>query len=69
MCTIGASIMDYLSTLTLSSGDHDGEAFTVLPWEKRFIQGAFSQPVAAALSVSRGDGKSALEERVIGKSF
>ena len=60
MSTIGSSIMDYLSTLILFGGDHDGEAFTVLPRGKCFIQGAFSQPGVTALSVARGDGKSAL---------
>ena len=69
MSTIGASIKDYLSPLTLSGGDHDGEAFTVMPWEKRFIQGAFSQPGAAAPSVVRGDGKSALVARLAYKAF
>ena len=46
--------------LTLSGGDRDGEPFTVLGWEKRFVRGAFGQPGHAALSVGRGNGKSAL---------
>ena len=53
-------IIVYLSGLTLSGGDHDGRPFVVLPWERRFIRGAFSVQDDAALSVGRGNGKSAL---------
>ena len=53
-------IEQYLSSLTLSGGDHDGRPFVVLPWEKRFLRGAFRQPRPAALSVARGNGKSAM---------
>ena len=31
------SIVDYLETLVLSGGDHDGCSFQVLPWERRFV--------------------------------
>ena len=55
-----AALIDYLGSLTLAGGDHDGEAFRVLGWESRFIRGAFGQPGHAALSVARGNGKSAL---------
>ena len=43
-----------------AGGDRDGEKFTVLGWEKRFIMGAFSKNGDSALSVGRGNGKSAL---------
>ena len=46
--------------LKLAGGDHDGQPFKVLPWEKRFIMGAFRGPGDSALSVARGNGKSAL---------
>ena len=52
--------MDYLGGLVLAGGDRDGERFEVLPWERRFMFGAFRQPGDAALSVGRGNGKSAL---------
>ena len=52
--------MEYLEGLELAGGDHDGERFTVLPWERRFCFGAFRGPGDAALSVARGNGKSAL---------
>ena len=58
--SLPARIVEYLSGLTLAGGDHDGEPFTVLPWERRFIRGAFGRPGHAALSVARGNGKSAL---------
>ena len=54
------AIIDYMATLTLKGGDHDGQAFKVLPWERKFINGAFKAPDDSALTVARGDGKSAL---------
>ena len=50
------ALIDYLGRLVLVGGDHDGE---VLPWEARFVRGAFRQPGDAGLSVGRGNGKSA----------
>ena len=54
------ALIDYLGTLRLVGGDHDGEPFVVLPWERRLLRGAFEQPDDAALSVGRGNGKSAV---------
>ena len=42
----------------MKGGDHDGQAFKVLPWERRFIVNAFAQIGDSALSVARGNGKS-----------
>ena len=53
-------LVKYLASLVLTGGDRDGERFTVLPWEQRFVRGAFRAPGPAALSVARGNGKSAL---------
>ena len=53
-------LIDYMGGLKLAGGDHDGQPFAVLPWEKRFIMGAFKGPGDSALSVARGNGKSAL---------
>ena len=58
--SLPAELIRFLSELTLSGGDHDGDPFTVLPWERRFVQGAFGKPGHSALSVARGNGKSAL---------
>ena len=51
----------FIEGLTLSGGDLDGQPFVVLPWERRFLRGAFAGGVqTAGLSVARGNGKSAL---------
>ena len=51
----------YLSGLTVSQGRRAGEPFAVLPWQRRFLRGAFAAGVqSAALSVARGNGKTAL---------
>lgn len=55
-----ADTVGYLGSVRLAGGDHDGERFTVLPWERRFIRGAFRGPGDSALTVGRGNGKSAL---------
>ena len=59
---LASAIIDYLGTLPLVGGDHDGELFEPLPWERRFVRGAFggAKPHDAALSLARGNGKSAL---------
>ena len=58
--SLSADLIEFLEGLTLSGGDHDGEPFAVLPWERRFVRGAFRVKGSAALSVARGNGKSAL---------
>ena len=51
----------HLSGLTITQGRLTGQAFTVLPWQRRFVRGAFGRGVqSAALSVARGNGKTAL---------
>ena len=58
---LAANIIRYLQGLHLSGGDHDGEPFVVLPWEKKFIRGAFAESAqVSALSIARGNGKSCL---------
>ena len=54
------ALVEYVSGLTLAGGDHDGQRFEVLPWESRFLRGAFRGPGDAGLTVGRGNGKSAL---------
>ena len=54
------SLIDYMGGLKLAGGDHDGQPFKVLKWEKRFIMGAFKGPGDSSLSIGRGNGKSAL---------
>ena len=51
----------YLETLTVTQGRRAGEALTVLPWQRRFVRGAFAPGAGtAALSVARGNGKTVL---------
>ena len=57
--TLGRTLIAWLERLTLSGGDLDGQPFTVWPWESSFILGTFAQPGNAALSIARGNGKSA----------
>ena len=54
-------LIDYLESLVVSQGRRAGEALTVLPWQRKFIAGAFEPGrTTAALSVARGNGKSTL---------
>ena len=54
-------LIEYLSGLTVSQGRLAGQSFRVLPWQSRFVQGAFRPGVqSAALSVGRANGKTAL---------
>ena len=54
-------LTDFLETLTVTQGRRAGEAFKVLPWQARFVDGAFAPGAGtAALSVARGNGKTAL---------
>ena len=67
-CQIGESelrhrldLIRYLSGLTVTQGRLAGQAFRVLLWQRRFMSGAFRPGVqSAALSVGRGNGKTAL---------
>ena len=55
------SLARYLGRLTVSQGRLSGEPFRLLPWQSRFVRGAFAPGVqSAALSVGRGNGKTAL---------
>ena len=54
-------LISYLSGLTVTQGRLAGQAFAVLPWQSRFVRGAFRPGIqSAALSVARGNGKTAL---------
>ena len=50
----------YIGGLVIGQGRHVGQPFTVLPWQRRFIRGAFGQPDDAGLSLGRGGGKTTL---------
>ena len=58
---MSARLTDYLSGLAVTQGRRAGEPFRVLPWQRRFLRGAFADRCqSAALSVARGNGKTAL---------
>ena len=51
----------FIETLTVGQGERAGANFQLLPWESRFLRGAFGPDVdTAALSIARGNGKTAL---------
>ena len=55
------SLTRYLARLTITQGRHAGKPFAVLPWQRRFVRGAFAPGAStAALSVARGNGKTPL---------
>ena len=59
--TISNALLGFLSGVTVSQGRLAGQPFTVLPWQARFARGAFcNDTLSAALSVARGNGKTAL---------
>ena len=54
-------LIRFLRTLRITQGRHAGKQFRVLTWEKRFVFGAFGTEIdEAALSIGRGNGKTAL---------
>ena len=56
-----SDLIAYLGSLTVTQGRLAGYPFHVLPWQRRFVRGAFAPGIqSAALSVARGNGKTAL---------
>ena len=54
-------LIDYLEALTVTQGRLAGQPFNVLPWQRKFVNHAFRKGTqSAALSVARGNGKTAL---------
>ena len=59
--SVADALIPWLQTLVLSGGDRDGELLEVLEWQRAFLADALAPGVReAALSVARGNGKSAL---------
>ena len=54
------SLTSYVSGLTVTQGAGAGNPIRVLPWQRRFLSRAFAVDGDAALSISRGNGKSTL---------
>ena len=56
-----SELINYLSGLQITQGRLAGQPFKVLPWQARFVRGAVKAGTqSAALSVARGNGKTAL---------
>ena len=59
----------YIERLTISQGAGLAEPFALLPWEGRFVRGAFRRGIqTAALTVARGNGKSTLASAIAAAS-
>ena len=58
---LAEAVESYLSGLVVPQGRYAGEPFPVLPWQSKFVAGAFRDGVLdAALSLGRGNGKTTL---------
>ena len=53
-------LVDYCAALTITQGSGAGALMRVLPWQRRFLRGAFAVDGDASLSIARGNGKSTL---------
>ena len=60
MDTLPARLIRYLAGLRVPQGRLQGELLTVWPWQRRFVQGAFSQDDDSGLTLARGGGKTTL---------
>ena len=56
--TLAGALERYIGGLVIPQGRFQGQPFRLFPWQRRFLRGAFGQPEDAALTVSRGAGKS-----------
>ena len=56
--TLATQLEAYIEGLTLSQGRYAGQPFHLLPWQRRWLRGAFKPGVMdASLSLARGGGK------------
>ena len=53
-------LIEYLGDLRITQGEGAGGRIHLFPWQKKFIRGTFGQDGDAALSISRGAGKTTL---------
>ena len=59
-------LLDWIGALTVTQGRLAGQPFVVLPWQRRFLRGAFADGVSsAAVSMGRGNGKSAFTAAIV----
>jgi len=54
------TLADYIAGLTITQGAGAGKPIRLLPWQRRFLRGAFAVDGDASLSIARGAGKSTI---------
>ena len=55
------AVLPFIASLAVTQGPRAGGRFEVLPWQRRFLRGAFAHGVQrSAVSCGRGNGKSGL---------
>ena len=57
-------LIEYIESLQCTQGAGAGQPLRLMPWQRRFLRGAFGTDGDAALSVSRGNGKTTLTAAV-----
>ena len=62
---VADGLIDFIETLIVPNGRHQGERMTVLPFQRRFVRGAFGQKDDSALTVARGAGKTTLNAAIL----
>ena len=63
--TVADTLIDFIEGLIVPNGRRQGEHMVVLPFQRRFLRGAFGQSDDAALTVARGAGKTTLTGAVL----
>ena len=59
--TLAAETARYIEGLVVGQGEHVGEAFKLLHWQRRFLNGGLAPGIEeAAVTLGRGNGKTAL---------
>ena len=62
---VADGLIAFIETLIVPNGRHHGERMVVLPFQRKFLRGAFGQSDDAALTVARGAGKTTLTGAVL----
>ena len=63
---LAAEVESYLAGLVVPQGRYAGQPFSVLPWQSRFVAGAFRPGVLdAALTLGRGNGKTVVSAGIL----
>ena len=66
MVSLGDRLIEFVGGLTVPNGRYAGRKIDVLPFERRFLRGAFGQPDDSALTMGRGNGKTTHRGGIVG---